>query len=72
MTHSYYFNYTILWASFLTEKGYEFTCGDADIIVLKLPLANDDRFIRVVLEYAEWLKEAKHDLVSNKRTSENW
>ena len=62
MTQTYYLDYTSLWASFLTEKGYKFVCGDADIIAVELPLSTDDRFIKLFIEYAQWLKDSEHDM----------
>jgi hypothetical protein len=65
MTKTYYFKWTATMQMFLDSKGIFSETSDADIMWVYIQGHNDTNFINLILEYAEWLKEAKHDMSIN-------
>lgn len=50
---------------FLDSKGIPSATSDADITHIVVEGYNDTNFVNLILEYTEWLKEAKHDMSIN-------
>ena len=65
MTQTYYFDWSLTMQLFLDSKGIPSNTSDADIMWITLEGYDDTNFVNLILEYAEWLKEAKHDMSIN-------
>jgi hypothetical protein len=65
MKQTYYFDWSLTMQLFLDSKGIPSDTSDADVTCIQVDGYDATNFVNLILEYAEWLKEAKHDMSIN-------
>ena len=66
-TRTYFFDWSRPFHLFLTERkidGYQII-NDSDVLVVRLECHNDTALAVLLLEYAQWLSGAVHDMSVN-------
>jgi hypothetical protein len=70
-TRTYFFDWSPMFHAFINERkvdGHQII-NDSDVLVVRLECHNDTALAVLLLEYAQWLSNAQHDMSVNPEAS---